>query len=339
MSIQDGHGRSGRSLDIATPPPHSRPSIFQETTMSRSRSFATASVALAIASFVACSDPGSTGVASSTSASLDRAGFDQAGAHRQYGTPQRVGNGTVRTYIVRDQKYGGRPLEVGVALSEKALDGLPAPVDSSDPMANMHMYTLDLPAQNPTQYKFVQFDWNPKGHEPDSVYTLPHFDFHFYTVSKDVRASILPSDPQYATKAASFPDQQYRAPFYIDAATAGNVPAALATVPQMGLHWLDVRSPELQGLAGNPAGFKPFTKTFIYGSWNGQYIFDEPMITRAYILEKRTATDPSVVDEVIPVSTAAKYSPAGFYPSAYRITWDAQQKEYRVALTQLAWRE
>jgi hypothetical protein len=110
-------------------------------------------------------------------------------------------------------------------------------------------------------------------------------------------------------------------------------------VPQMGLHWLDVRSPELQGLAGNPAGFKPFTKTFIYGSWNGQYIFDEPMITRAYILEKKTATDPSVVDEVIPVSTAAQYSPAGFYPSAYRITWDAQQKEYRIALTQLSWKQ
>ena len=100
--------------------------------MSRSRSFAIASAALAIASFVACSEPGSTGVASSTSASLDRAGFDQAGAHRQYGTPQRVGNGTVRTFIVSDQKDGGRPLEVGVALSEQALEGLPAPVESAD---------------------------------------------------------------------------------------------------------------------------------------------------------------------------------------------------------------
>ena len=39
------------------------------------------------------------------------------------------------------------------------------------------------------------------------------------------------------------------------------------------------------------------------------------------------------------MSTAPQYSPAGFYPSAYRITWDAQQKEYRIALTQLSWRE
>ena len=307
--------------------------------MSRSRVYISAGVALAVASFVACSDPGSTGVVSSTSASLDRAGFDQAGAHRQYGTPQRVGNGTVRTYIVRDQKNGGRPLEVGVALSETALDGLPAPVDSPDPMANMHMYTLDLPAQNPTQYKFVQFDWNPKGHEPDSVYTLPHFDFHFYTVPVEVRNSIMPSDPLYAQKAANYPAAQYRYPFYLDAATAAGAPAAAVTVPMMGLHWLDVRSPELQKLTGNPGGWAPFTKTFIYGTWDGQFIFDEPMITRAYILAKKTATDPAVVDEIIPVPTAQQYSPAGYYPSAYRITWDAQQKEYRIAVTQLSWKE
>jgi hypothetical protein len=107
----------------------------------------------------------------------------------------------------------------------------------------------------------------------------------------------------------------------------------------MGLHWLDVRSPELQGMAGNPAGFKPFTKTFIYGSWDGQYIFDEPMITRAYLVEKRAATEAAVRDEIIPVPTAQRYSPAGYYPSAYRIAWDAQAKEYRVALVQLSWRD
>ena len=307
--------------------------------MSRTRFLATASVALVVASFAACADPGSTGVGSNTTASLDRAGYDQAGAHRQYGAAQTVGNGTVRTYIVTDQKNGGRPLEVGVALSEQALEGLPAPVTSTDPMANMHMYTLAMPARNSTQYKFVQFDWNPAGHEPDSVYTVPHFDFHFYTVPVEVRNSIMPNDPQYATKAANYPAPDYRPPFYLDAATAAGAPAAAVTVPMMGLHWLDVRSPELQKLTGNPAGYRPFTKTFIYGTWDGQFIFDEPMITRAYILEKKTATDPALVDEVVPVPTAAKYSPAGFYPSAYRITWDAQQKEYRIALTQLSWKE
>lgn len=287
----------------------------------------------------ACSDPTLTRPAGAVHVAADRAGYDQAGAHRQYGTPVKVGNGTVRTYVVLDAKNGGAPLEVGVAMSEDALDGLPAPVASSDPMANMHMNLLELPAQNPTPYKFVQFDWNPAGHEPAGVYDLPHFDFHFYTVSKDVRASILPTDPRFAQKAASFPAPEFRAPFYIDAATPAGAPPAAVTVPQMGLHWLDVRSPELQGMAGHPEAFRPFTKTFIYGSWDGQFIFDEPMITRAYIVAKRDATDPAVRDELVPVSTAPRYAPAGFYPSAYRIAYDAQAKEYRVALTQLSWRE
>jgi hypothetical protein len=315
--------------------------------MTRSRSFATASAALAFA-LVACADPTPTGAGAKgapTDASLNRAGFDDAGAHRQYGTPTKVGNGMIRTYVVVDEKNGDRPLEVGVAMSEQALEGLPAAAPMSSDMKDHGPHTmgtvllLDLPAQNPTPYKFVQFDWNPNGHEPDNVYTLPHFDFHFYRVPVEVRNSIDPSDPLYGQKAASYPGTQYRAPFYLDAATAaGGIPAAAATVPMMGLHWLDVRSPELQMLTGNPGGWQPFTKTFIYGSWNGEFIFDEPMITRAHILSKKSATNPAEIDEIVPVSTAQQYSPAGYYPSAYRITWDAQAKEYRIALTQLSWR-
>lgn len=316
--------------------------------MSRSRIIVTVSSAIAIA-LAACNQPAESPTAAdaAVSATISSVSASQAarpGVHLQYGTPQKIGNGQVRTYIVLDQKNAGVPLEVGVALSEDAMEGLPAPMgmsgtDKKNPHMNMTMLLLDLPAQNPTPYKFVQFDWNPVGHEPAGVYDLPHFDFHFYTVGKDVRASILPSDPQYAQKAANFPGAEYRAPFYIDAATPAGITPAMATVPQMGLHWLDVRSPELQGMAGNPAGFKPFTKTFIYGSWDGQFIFDEPMITRAYIMEKRSTTDAAVRDEIIPVSTAPKYSPAGYYPSAYRIAWDAQAKEYRVSLVQLSWRD
>lgn len=261
---------------------------------------------------------------------------------KQYGPAQPLGNGTVRTYVIVDQKDRNVPVEVGVAMSESAMVNLPAPNMAAmakgaemNMAAMMNTYLLDLPAQNPTQYKFVQFDWNPMGHEPAGVYDLPHFDFHFYTVAQSVRNSIVPGDPTYATKAALFPGDSLRAPFYIDAATAANAPASAAAVPQMGLHWLDVRSPELQGLTGHPEAYKPFTKTFIYGSWNGEFIFDEPMITRDYILAKHDATDAAVRDELVAVPTAKHYSPAGYYPSAYRISYDSAAKEYRIALTQL----
>jgi hypothetical protein len=294
--------------------------------------FASAAAFALLTSFVACdNDPVEVNGGSAT-------------INRQYGPSQSLGNGTVRSYITVDSKNNNVPVEIGVAISETAMDNLPAgPAMTSMPdhsahanMATvMNMYLLDLPSQNPTPYKFVQFDWNPIGHEPAGVYDLPHFDFHFYTVPVSVRNSIVPSDPQYAVKAANYPAQDLRAPFYIDAATPAGAPPAAVTVPEMGLHWLDVRSPELQGMAGKPQDFKPFTKTFIYGSWNGEFIFDEPMITKAYLLSKKTATDPALRDELVPVSTPAKWAKPGYYPNAYRITYDAGAKEYRVALTQL----
>jgi hypothetical protein len=63
------------------------------------------------------------------------------------------------------------------------------------------------------------------------------------------------------------------------------------------------------------------------------------MITRAFILAKKTASDPTVRDQVIPISTPAKYRVAGYYPSAYRISWDADAREYRIALTELSLRK
>jgi hypothetical protein len=110
-----------------------------------------------------------------------------------------------------------------------------------------HERLLELPAANPTPYKFIQFNWNPGGHEPPGVYDQPHFDFHFWTVPVGVRNGIVPSDPQYAEKAARYPEPEFRAPFYVDAATAAQAPAAAAAVPQMGMHWLDVRSPRAAG--------------------------------------------------------------------------------------------
>jgi hypothetical protein len=313
--------------------------------MPRRRNSLVASSLLALA-LAACSDP--TVVRAPGGASPSRSADPGSAAREgkvQYGPAVKVGNGIVRTYVVVDKANAEKPIEVGVALSERAMDGLPAPMTMSAADAaehghtNMTVLVLDLPQKNPTPYQFVQFDWNPSGHEPAGVYDLPHFDFHFYTVPVEVRNSIVPSDPQYAQKAASFPAAPFRAPFYVDAATAAQVTPAQATVPVMGMHWLDVRSPELQRLTGHPEAYAPFTKTFIYGTWDGQFIFDEPMITRAYLMSKREATDAATRDELIPVPTAERYAPAGYYPSAYRIAFDADAREYRVALTQLSWRQ
>jgi hypothetical protein len=253
---------------------------------------------------------------------------------RHYGIPVRLGNGTVRTYVLLNAGDRDVPLEVGVALSDGAMEGLPQATGMAG-HESMVVNLLALPAHNPTPYQFVELDWNPAGHEPTAIYGVPHFDFHFYTVPRETRSSIVPSNPRFAEAAASFPGTEFRPPFYVDAATASGAPAWAVTVPQMGLHWFDVRSPELQGALGNPGGYRPFTRTFIKGTWDGQFIFDEPMITRDWLLTKRVSAREAAADEIIPVPSAARHAPAGFYPQAYRIAYDPQAREFLVGLTRL----
>jgi hypothetical protein len=272
-------------------------------------------------------------------------GSDAPGLHRQYGAPLQVGNGRARTYVLIDQKQGGAPIEVGVALDEGALDGLPAPMQmpmpSDDPHAHVdtHVYDLPMPAQNRTPYQFVELDWNPGGHEPPGVYDVPHFDFHFYTITPAVRNAIDPvalGADAFVAKSAALPPEAERPAHFVALAAPGQ---PIVAVPRMGTPWVDVRTPELQGMLGNPDGYRPFTTTFLHGSWDGDFIFDEPMVTRAFILGRKAATAPAQRDSVMPLPVPAQVRPSGYYPAAYRVTYDARAREYRIALTQLTQRD
>ena len=97
------------------------------------------------------------------------------------------------------------------------------------------------------------------------------------------------------------------------------MPAPLAFA-RMGVHWVDTTSSELKG--------QPFTRTFIYGSWNGKVIFAEPMVTRAYL-----ETKPQFSAEL---PAPARGQDAGYYARGYTVRWNAEAKEYRIALTGLA---
>lgn len=264
---------------------------------------------------------------------------EASAARRHYGTAVPVGGGYARAYVLYDGGDSSAPVEIGVALDEQALENLPprnphAPKTSPDGHEHVdnHPYLLSLPKGGAEPYRFIELDWNPGGHEPPGIYDTPHFDFHFYTVPEAERASIVPSDPKFQQKADALPPEHERPSAYVVAAPPG---APAPGVPLMGVHWVDVGSPELQGMFGKPEAYKPFTRTFIWGSWDGRFHFLEPMITRAHILSKKKATDPAERDEIIPVTLASSYSQPGYYPGAYRITWDEGAKEYRIALTKL----
>lgn len=230
-----------------------------------------------------------------------------------YGPAREIGAGSARSYVTMSD---GQPIEIGIELEEDALRDLPAPDPKSHHhvVAGMHLdmseYLLELPDQaKSTPFNFLELDWNPAGHEPAGIYDKPHFDFHFYTITQAERDAIDPSDPEYARKAARFPRPEFVPASYM-------TPPPITPVPKMGLHWVSTAADELHG--------KPFTQSFIYGSWNGRVAFLEPMITKAFLDSKPDLT--------LPIAAAQCYEPAGLYPATYSIRYDQASGKYRIAL-------
>lgn len=207
-------------------------------------------------------------------------------AHNTYwGKKVKVGHGYARTYV--ETTHQGKPSEIGIALTHGALHGLPH---------EMKEYSLELPKDAPeiAPYEHMTLDWNPHGHEPGGVYDLPHFDFHFYFITKAAREAISCMGPDAAVcmKAIS-PD--YLAYKYVP------TPAG---VPQMGWHWVDSLSGEFHG--------KTFTKTYVYGYYDAKPIFVEPMITLDYLMKGTTV--------VKQVRLPKDFGMHGYFPGSYKIS-------------------
>ncbi|RYU82790.1 DUF5602 domain-containing protein [Hymenobacter persicinus] len=240
---------------------------------------------------------------------------DDSDAPRQpsvnYGPTVQVGSGSARSFVAADAD--GKPTEIGISVTETALNGLPATP------ATGTMYDLLLPGGDATSrlpFDHLSFDWNPTGHEPAGTYTVPHFDAHFYMIPMSVQHAITLDDP----KGDIFPAANKLPTGYI---TPPNV-APGRTVPMMGRHWVDPTSPEYQ-----PGG--SFSHTFIYGTYDGHVTFLEPMLTKALLVPgvaiQQAIKQPQVYE------TTGKY-----YPATYTIRHDAGAREYIISLKDMTLR-
>lgn len=220
-----------------------------------------------------------------------------------------MGNGKVYSWASLDKN--GNPTAVGFTLNDAALNGLPA-ADTDKGHTHEHSYEMILPSQaSKTPFNHIVIDWNPAGHEPAPIYTIPHFDFHLYMISKEERANIPPYEVD-STGFKKYPSADYLPSNYINPGGG---------VPEMGTHWIDMNTPELHG--------NPFTLTFIYGTYNGQVNFIEPMITYNYL---KSLTD---YNQTVP--RAAKVAKSGYYPTRYRITH--ANGAYTVSFEGMEWRD
>jgi hypothetical protein len=297
--------------------------ISHETRAGKALRFARTAVPAAalgaLAIVVACSDQG-RGVSRPTAPDAASLAVGGVSDGTYFGAAVPLGPGNARTYVTI---ANGQPTELGVELNEGALQGLPTTGDHDGHNDMQHMmddtWDLPLPAEaGATAYKSVYIGWMPFGH--GAPYNRPHFDFHFYVVPTSERLAVDPSDPQWAAKSAALPAQEYWPARYFPLNLLINKPAADVTVPGMGLHWLDVAAPELNG--------GEFRYTLFYGSWNGKIIFDEPMITKA-LLDSRESVD-------VTLPAAARYASEGLRAGGYRVYFNDATQRHRVALTQLA---
>ncbi len=209
-----------------------------------------------------------------------------------------VGDGQAWTEITYDPD--GEPSEMAVVFTEAAMENLP----TGSPHA--HEFLLPMPSSaTVAPNTHATLDWNEHGHAPPGVYDVPHFDIHFYFISQAERGLIGPNDTTEFNRplpADQLPEM------YIE--TPGGV-------PRMGAHVVNAMSPEVNGSG-------PFTHTFIYGKYDGQLNFLEPMAAESWL-----RTYPNIT---VPIRQPQSFGRSGYFPREYSITFDDNMNTFRVAL-------
>ncbi len=222
------------------------------------------------------------------------------------GTEVAFGTGTAHSWVRLDGQ--DRPQEIGVSMSADAVATLGH---------DMIFVTLPLPdAALEANYGHVALDWMPHGHHPDGLFGVPHFDVHFYFTSEAERLAIDPADPDYMTKAASYPDRMFMPADYAP-------PPQPDPVPAMGEHWLDMTHPIFSGA--------PFDHVFIYGSWDGAVTFLEPMVTLDVIASRQRFT--------AEIKQPAAVADTGYYPTRYTISYNRGTNTHDIVLDGMTLRE
>jgi hypothetical protein len=219
----------------------------------------------------------------------------------------RIGRGTAHTVVRTDAE--GKPASIGIVFTPGMLDGLPKAAKGADPD---FPYLLPMPTKGPrTVVDHVVINWESTGHSPSHVYDVPHFDFHFYLVSRAAQMKVAFKSENDSGDPSQQPPAELVPVGYI-------VPPGTA-VPQMGVHAIDPAAPEFHN--------QPFTATFIYGYYNKHQAFIEPMVSLEYLKSKPTFS--------APVPRPASFTKPGAYPSLYSVKHDAARNVYEVTLEEL----
>lgn len=274
---------------------------------------------------------------------LIRTSLSYRGPCAEYGESASRGDGTLTAYTQVDED--GVPIAIGVAMPTETLQGLPYEPPTGglwcfdkdgdgleDPMTectggheNALALGVDFLEGADSPFEYVLMNWNPMGHMPPGVYDQPHFDVHFYVTPDEERLAIRPGPCNVLVhcddypKGKDLPDQRYLHPDFADLD---------AVEPGMGNHLVDLTSPEHHG--------EKFTHTFIYGAWDDEVTFYEPMVTHELY---NGLVDGRLEGDCHAIKQPAAWKESGWYPTEYCMRYRANRDELTTTLEAFEYRE
>jgi hypothetical protein len=202
-----------------------------------------------------------------------------------------------------DRMAGNDLVAFGITVPMQVVDSAPADAPMVWPPVAAATIPLSATAKA-AGFDNVTIFWEAHGHPP-APYLVPHFDFHFNTVTPADLAAIDCAD---STKPAQLPEAYE----LVDVEIPGLGTLIGLCVPMMGMHGL--ASAELQ--AGTP-----FAQTMIVGYYGGRPIFVEPMITRGALLGRKNIS--------VAVPQVPNGQPNVRYPASFVAEYDSTAHAYR----------
>lgn len=232
----------------------------------------------------------------------------------EWGETMQVGAGEVTTFVStassEDDTFVGAEFTPGI------LDGVGAE----------HVkFLVDFPGSGDIPFSWLGLDWEPGGHYPGDTYAIPHYDWHFYFAPKELVADIpsvaLPPGEAEQLYTYPIPDDQVPTDYFRTNYVFG----------YMGEHFYDETAPEYDG--------GTFGNTFVYGHWDGELIFQEPMITVPYFEQLRSTDEPELAqlegvdrEDHRALAMPDRFPTAGEYPTEYTVRYHEGRDAFTVTL-------
>ncbi len=204
---------------------------------------------------------------------------------------------------------GDAVVETGMTIPLASIEGAPADAPFTWPPPTEAALDMPVQAARPGGLTHLTINWEAAGHPP-ATYLVPHFDFHFYLISQEERLAIDCTRLEKATELPAgytMPDEHLPPDL---AAIVGLDTLVGVCVPEMGMHALS----EVEMNAT-----EPFDGAMVIGYYEKRPIFLEPMISRAFLLERRSFELP------VPAVPGLE----GRQPTAFRADYDAEADAYR----------